>query len=66
MLIAWFFDLERLATLELCGYFPEGFTRTMGAHGFAYLDRIVWLREKRELPGALPYPGPMVTYNGLQ
>ena len=51
-------DLLRLRSLEELGYFQPGFTRQAREAVFRYLWRIWWLRFRRELLGASPYPGP--------
>lgn len=51
-------DLNRLAWLELLGYFPQGYTMKAGEATLRYVGRIVWLKYVRSLPGAPAYPGP--------
>lgn len=51
-------DLYRLQVLELEGVFPRGFALRSQIATARYVQRIVWLKLRRELPGAPPYPGP--------
>lgn len=51
-------DLCRLFNLECDGYFEFGFTARAVTATARYVATIIWLKLKRELPGAPPYPGP--------
>lgn len=51
-------DLHRLAYLEFIGRMPYGVTMCATIAMACYIERIVWLKLRRELPGAPPYPGP--------
>lgn len=51
-------DLCRLCWLELFGYFAPGFAMKATENTIRYVQRIVWLKYIRLLPGAPPYPGP--------
>lgn len=51
-------DLYRLQVLELEGVFPRGFALRSQIATIRYIERIVWLKLRRELPCAPPYPGP--------
>lgn len=51
-------DINRLAWLESVGRMPHGFTMCAALATACYLERIVWLKLRRELPDAPPYPGP--------
>ena len=56
-------DLIRIGELESQGYFKPGFSALALRQVNGYLARIWWLYTRRLIPGAPPYPGPIVTEN---
>lgn len=51
-------DLYRVRVLEEQGVFPRGFALRSQIATALYIERVVWLKQRRDLPGAPPYPGP--------